>query len=422
MAGWTRREWLQGTGAFGVAAIAAGLGPGCSAEPGAGVAIVLEVEPTRALMAAWSPTATHATVEVTSGGVRVGSWEIGFAADGTGHVDATGLTPSTAYHARFESSDGVVLGEHRFSTAPAEDERRAVRIAVSADVDADAEFVSPITEAIVAAGPEMFVTLGDWPYADNGPPAVTLGEYHAKYAAIRTEPRFAAWTEAMSFRAIYDDHEFANDWDGGDRVADPARDAAALAAWDAWFPTRPGPRYRRWRWGAALECFLLDCRGFRSAQGDPDGPGKTMLGEQQRLWLLEGLAASTATFCVVFTSVPLDFGHGLDHWAGYTDERERIFDAVIALDRPILFVSADQHWFAAHRHRAGLRELQVGPIARGLIVPPAFQPPGVITRNSQYNFGVIEADPTRLTFRAVGATGLAFHEESFAPDDLRPRV
>lgn len=421
MAGWTRREWLQGAGALGAAALTTGLGPGCSDEPGPGVGIVLEVEPTRAILAAWSATAAHATVEVEAAGVRVGSWNLDFAADGTGHVDATGLAPRTAYRARFRTSDGGDLGEHAFTTAPADDDPRPVRLAVSADVDESPDYLSPIFDAVVDAAPELFVSLGDWPYADNGPPAITRDEYHAKYVATRTAPRLTAWTRAMSFRAIYDDHELANDWDGGDRLADPAREAAALAVWDAWFPRRPGPRYRRWRWGAALECFLLDTRAFRSASADPDVPGKTMLGDAQRIWLLDGLEASAAPFCVVFTSVPLDFGHGVDHWAGYTSERDWMLDAIIALDRPVLFVSADQHWFAAHRHRGGLRELQVGPLARGLIQQPAERPPGVITRDSQYNFGLIDAEPARLTFRAVGATGRTFHEESFTPDDLRPR-
>jgi phosphodiesterase/alkaline phosphatase D-like protein len=423
MPGWTRREWLQGAGALGSAALVPGLGAGCS-DVGAGTALVVEVEPTRALFAVWSSTASYATVEVRTGGVPIGRWEVRFGADGTGRVDATGLTPATAYRARITTSDGVELGESAFTTAPRDDDPRPVRIAVSADVDESPDYDSPIFDAVVAAAPELFVSLGDWPYADNGPPAITRGEYHDKYVQTRTAPRLDAWQRATSFRAIYDDHEFGNDWDGGDRLAEPARHEAALAAWDAWFPRRgDGPRYRRWRWGASLECFLLDCRTFRSAAADPDVAGKTLLGDEQRAWLFDGLRTSTAAFCVVFTSVPLDFGHGVDHWAGYTTERDAIFDALRTLDRPgVLFVSADQHWFAAHRHRYGLRELQVGPLARGLIAQPTSRPPGVITRDSQYNFGLIEVDATpRLTFRAVGATGLTFYTESFTPEDLRPR-
>lgn len=420
MPGWTRRQWLQAMTGVAVAGVG-----GCG-DRGPATALVLEVDATRAIIAAWSAFARHAVVRITSvTGAPAGQWRLEFGADGTGWIDATGLAPATQYRARITASDQRDLGELAFTTAPRDDDPRPVRLAVSADLDESVDYASPIFEAAVRAEPELFVSLGDWPYADNGPAAVTRDEYHGKYVVNRLEPRLAPWLRSTSFRAIYDDHEFANDWDEAARTADPARHAAATAVWDAWFPRRGGgPRYRSWRWGALVECFLLDCRAYRSAVAAPDRAGKTMLGAEQRAWLLAGLAASTAPFCLVFTSVPLDFGYDRDHWAGYTTERDAIFDALAIRARPgVLFVSADQHWFAAHRHRYGLREFQVGPLSRGVNALPDSQPAGVITRDAQYNFGVIEIDASpRLTFRAVGATGATFYAESFAPDDLTPRA
>ena len=66
-----------------------------------------------------------------------------------------------------------------------------------------------------------------------------------------------------------------------------------MQVWDEFFPVRGAVddvRYRSWRWGANLECFLLDCRRFRSANADPDDAGKTMLGATQRAWFLDGIA------------------------------------------------------------------------------------------------------------------------------------
>lgn len=421
----TRRRWLQGTTAMGaLAASGLGLGTGCG-DPGAATALVLEVDSTRALIAAWSGFARAATVRLrTADGERAGEFRIELDDDGNGAVDATGLVPATAYLARVTADDGAEVGDFAFTTAPADDDARPVKLAISADLDESLDYDSPIFDAAARERPDLFVMLGDWPYADNGPqPAITRDDYHARYLVNRLVPRVQPWLRSTSFRAIYDDHEFANDWDGAARASDPARHDSATAAWDAWFPRRDpgGPRYRKWRWGAHVECFLLDCRAFRSANAAVDDADKTMLGSTQRAWLLDGLAASTATFCVVLTSVPLDFGHDFDHWRGFQTERNAIFDEVRRLARPVLFIAADQHCFAAHRHRFGIREFQVGPISRGIITPPQAQP-GVLARSLQYNFGVLELDAApRLTFRAVGAYGATFYTESFAPDALVAR-
>lgn len=316
----TRRAILQGGGALAAAALV----PGCG-DPGALTALVLEVEATRALVAVWSPSARNLDVVVAPrrgpAPPRPRSRSTPMA---TARSTVTHLVPDTAYRVRVLAPDGGEHGPLAFVTAPVETEPRPLRLMVSADVDEDGAYASPIFDTIAAAPPDLFVALGDWPYADNGPSATTRAGYEAKYARGRLEPRFAPWMAATSFRAIYDDHEFANDWDGAARAADPARHAAALAAWDAWFPRRgDGPRYRRWRWGALCEC-LLDCRNYCSANDAPYGPAKTMLGAVQRRWLVDGLRASTAPFKLVFSSVPLDFGNADDHWAAFADERDAI--------------------------------------------------------------------------------------------------
>ncbi|HWU87345.1 MAG TPA: alkaline phosphatase D family protein, partial [Kofleriaceae bacterium] len=206
-------------------------------------------------------------------------------------------------------------------------------------------------------------------------------------------------------------------------AAEGARYAAATAVWDEFFPLRDPAgevRYRSWRWGAHAECFLLDCRRFRSANADPDGPAKTMLGAAQRAWLTDAIARSTATFKLVFTSVPLDFGNGDDHWAAFRTERQAIFDAVTGI-RGVVFFSADQHWFASHRHAYGIREFQVGPFARGILTPPP-PAPGVLFRERQYNAGLIDIDGDRIAIAGLGPDGARFYEETLTADELTPRL
>ena len=228
--------------------------------------------------------------------------------------------------------------------------------------------------------------------------------------------------EGLPVRAIYDDHEFRNDWNPAFVASEPTRYAAAMQVWDEFFPVRGATgevRYRSWRWGAHAECFLLDCRRFRSANAAPDDAAKTMLGAPQLAWLIDGITRSTATFKIVFTSVPLDYGHGVDHWSGFTTERRVLLDALVGVPG-VVFIAADQHCFAAHEHAHGVREFQVGPIARGVITPPPAVP-GVRFRSLQLNVGILDISSDHLTVSGLGADGEVFFREELSPEILTPR-
>jgi alkaline phosphatase D len=309
-------------------------------------------------------------------------------------------------------------------TAPRDDDPRPVRIAIGADVDPDPAFETDLVEHLIEAAPELYISLGDFPYTDNGPPAQTLAEYRERHAQLRVAPRVRELLGAVGIRAIYDDHEFRNNWDAGFVAAEASRYAAAIAAWDEFFPLGAGApagdvRYRRWRWGQHVECFLLDVRRFRSANSAPDDAAKTMLGAAQLAWLLDGLRASTATWKLVLTPVPLDFGSADDGWHAFRSERATIFEAV--LDLPgLLFLTADQHFFASHQHAFGIREIQVGPLARGVATPDP-PPPGVLFRELDYNVGLVEAHPDRLVVTGLGPGGRRFFEQAFTREQLTPR-
>ena len=414
----TRRELFQlVTG--GALALATGCGDN---RTGTATTAVLDPDERSVMVAIWSSLAgVDATIAVRAGGELV--TEVELTLDGElGHHEVGGLAPDTAYELAI-AIGGSRIATHRVRTAPGADDPRPVRIAIGADCDPNPAFASGLCDAVVAAAPDLAIAIGDFPYTDNGPPAQTVAEYRERHVELRGHPPVRAVLEAAGLCAIYDDHEFRNDWDAARAAAEPARYAAALQVWDEFFPLRAtdGPiRYRNWRWGAHLECFLLDCRRFRSANAAPDDAAKTMLGAQQRGWLIDRLTASTATFKLVLTSVPLDFGNGDDHWAAYTTERDAIFAALVGTPG-VLFVSGDQHWFAAHRHAFGIREFQIGPLARGFGAPVG-DPPGVLFRAVRYNAGVIDVDGDHLTFTALGDDGTAFYREELTAADLTPRA
>jgi phosphodiesterase/alkaline phosphatase D-like protein len=423
----TRRDLLRLAG-LGAAGLATGptLVTGCGdnlpfRSPGREhAAIILEPDATSFIVSVWSRTARAVDVEVRGEAGVVFEAIVEVDRTQQAAIDVTDLEPGQLYQVVITSDDGVRMGPHHVQTAPRADDMRPVRIAVSADIDPHQDFVSDLLEHVANASPELFVSLGDFPYADNGPgPAMTVDEYRERHALARTDPRIRRWLETVGIRGIYDDHEFRNDWDASYRESESTRYAAAMQVWDEMFPLRGAigeVRYRSWRWGAHLECFLLDCRRFRSANAMPDTETKTMLGATQRAWLVDGLRRSTAPFKLVFTSVPLDFGDGDDHWAAFSVERDAILRAVVGIGG-VLFVSGDQHVFGAHRHAHGVREMQVGPLSRG-VGEPQRTAPGVLFRSARMNCGLVDVDATSLTFSAVGADGERFYKETFSVADL----
>jgi phosphodiesterase/alkaline phosphatase D-like protein len=383
---------------------------------------VLDPDEDSAVVAIWSwPADLEAEIAVTAAGEIVSRARV--ALDGEiGHAVIGGLAPDTLHEVTVTVA-GLTLGPHRVRTAPRPDDPRPLRVAIIADFDPSPEFASGLVDAVIAAAPDFVLSIGDFPYTDNGPPAQTVAEYRERHIELRVHPPIRALLGSCGLWGIYDDHEVRNDWDGRTRLDEPARYAAAVQVWDEFFPQRAPAgevRYRRWRWGAHLECFLLDCRRFRSANKAVDDANKTMLGAEQHRWMVDAVTGSTATFKLILVSVPLDFGIGDDHWASFRTERDAMFAALVGTPG-VVFVSGDQHFFASHRHAFGIREMQIGPLGRGL-GRPGPSAPGVLFRAVRFNAGLIDIAGDQLTLIGLGDGGEVFYRETVTASELTPRA
>lgn len=337
----------------------------------------------------------------------------------TVHVPLEGLTPDTTYSYEVIAGDGSTTPAATFKTAPNTDQ--PFRMAFSGDIDNDTSWYRLFDE-LEASGADLYVSLGDWPYGDSDPKAVSVSQYRAKHDETRRNSELVAWLRAMPVHAIWDDHEALNDWDGADNASQPERIAAAIQVWNEWFPITgadAGEIYRTHRWGPNVQLFYLDTRSHRDANALPDDGTKTMLGVKQRDWLLKGLSDSTAAFKLVLTSVPITQGTtGSDHWPGFASERDKIFDHII--DNGIggvVFLTADQHWLAVHHMPQGMKEYQVGALARWPRDLPTSSPEWVTALDDSLNYGTLDYEPGSppyLTFRAWGDGGKLLHEESLA--------
>jgi alkaline phosphatase D len=289
-----------------------------------------------------------------------------------------GLKPHERYYYRFETrSEDSPVG--RFQTALPKDSRETVRFAFFSCQEYSFGYFNA-HEALAREDVDFVVNLGDYIYADvalgapigvrdpkfvlsSGFSAVTKDEYRDRYKTYRSDASLRKMHARFPMISTWDDHEVQNDYaaDQSERFDPPAafrrRRAAAYRAYWEHLPLRrrsrprgPAARlYRRLRFGDLVELAILDTRQYRHDQPcDGNGvgsgqvvagcrerldPGRTLLGTEQRRWLLAGLDRSRARWNVVaqqllMAELDLQPGPGLaygsDGWDGYAGDRARI--------------------------------------------------------------------------------------------------
>jgi alkaline phosphatase D len=175
-------------------------------------------------------------------------------------------------------------------------------------------------------------------------------------------------------------------------------------------PTR---LYRQLRYGADVEIFILDTRQYRSRNADLDGPNKTMLGQTQLAWLLDGLTRSTAKWKLIATSVPLSIPKGgsltmpgNDSWArgkdgtGFQTELRVIVDAILSRRiRNVVWLAGDVHYVQANAYDANgdgvtdFHEFICGPLSAASMAPllpdPLLKPTTLFSEGGFMNFGKV---------------------------------
>jgi alkaline phosphatase D len=310
--------------------------------------------------------------------------------DNTARFQLERLEPETIYYYRAYIAGRKPGPIARFVTAPKPDDRAVVQFCFSAD---SRESYKPfvIMDAIRAQHPDFCLHLGDTIYADRGGAARTLEEFWAKYRANRDDAASQRCYLETSWYVVWDDHEVEDNYLPDNPLA-PIGRKAFLDYWPIRRnPDEPGRIYRSFRWGQALELFILDARQYRNPKKG------TMLGEEQKKWLLDGLSSSTALFKFVGTSVVM-YGGGSDRWDGYPKERNEILRFIAAKNlRGVVFLSGDLHYAAISLipRGKGVKEITAGPLAAPMNVITN----GTVKRfeffsNKTFNFAKITVDPT----------------------------
>ncbi|GHE79503.1 hypothetical protein GCM10017786_06750 [Amycolatopsis deserti] len=295
------------------------------------------------------------------------------AAAHTVHVLVGDLAPDSWYWYRFEV-DGTRSRTGRTRTLPAPgakpDRLRFAFVSCQSWVGGP----YPAYRDLAGQDLDFVVHLGDYIYETAGG---SLAEFRRLHALYKTSPDLRAAHARFPFFLTWDDHEVQNNYAGavaggaGDGRPFLERRANGYQAYYEHLPMRPQQRpdgpdalmYRRMDFGRLARFSILDTRQYRSDQALGDGrkqpsgevydPARTMTGPAQERWLLDGLAASKATWNVIaqqtiMAQFDYDLGPGqivnLDQWDGYPPARARIL-GFIAEEKPSnpVVLSGDWH-------------------------------------------------------------------------------
>jgi alkaline phosphatase D len=312
----------------------------------------------------------------------------------------------------------------------------------------------PIFRAVVAASPDLYISLGDAIYGDfDGERTfeVTLESLRGEWRKLAESPDWKHLRTNVPVMATWDNHDYGHHSAG---VEFPLKEVSKEIFLD--FFGEPHGSDRRGRpglyaariygpEGRRVQVILLDTRTFKSPPvlaERPEGaggslgkyapntdPAATLLGEAQWAWLEEQLQrpADVRLLCSSTQVIPDE--KGMDEWGNYPLERQRLFD-LVATNRAsgVVLLSGNVHF-------AEISATGEGP---GRIVE--FTSSGLTHVNQEYpkapnryrvagpfvdlNFGLVEIDweaspgPV-ITLEAVGVAGSTAFEYRISLDSVR---
>lgn len=201
-----------------------------------------------------------------------------------------------------------------------------------------------IREQALANDWPLWFNFGDWGYPDYGDATVdNLANRRAYYDANLAQPNQAALLEDLASDYAWDDHDYLRNNLGG-------ANANAAQVYRERFPHDPLPDpnaiYHDKPVGRVL-FVVADVRYYRSPNGDPDGPGKTMLGAAQKAWMAD-LLVNTDAKLLVWVMPSQWNGTSADSWASFpTEQAEMIamFESTGFLGRMVIW-GGDYHGVA----------------------------------------------------------------------------
>lgn len=270
----------------------------------------------------------------------------------------SGLHPDTKYIVELEARrsgkkrvSASVSGS--FRTPPDPDSVRTVNFCIVTCHDYprrdDSINGHRIYKSMLKPFPDFLVHTGDVEYYDKPKPfALTEELMRFKWDRIFALPYQRDFYRQVTTYFMKDDHDVLRDdafpgmkygtvlWERGLEIFDKEQ-----------FPSNDLP-YKTIRWGKDLQIWIMEGRNFRSKNSDPDGPGKTIWGREQKEWLFKTLKESDAAFKLLISPSPVlgpDRDNKKDNYSNsnFKFEGDEIREYLKQFNN-VFICNGDRHW------------------------------------------------------------------------------
>jgi len=235
----------------------------------------------------------------------------------------------------------------------------------------------PALETILKQKPDFFIGTGDNVYYDTpkDPRAETITELRQKWHEQFVQPRYRDLFAVVPTYWIVDDHDYRID--DGDNSGDyePSPELAQRIMLEQLPYTKmdePNPlTYRTHRINKDLQIWLPEGRIYRSPNAMEDGPGKTIWGAKQKIWIKKTLNESDAKYKLFISATPMigpdDLRKTDNHTnhGGFRNERDDFFAFLkeTGIDKKgFYFICGDRHWQYHSIDPSGLEEFSCGAL------------------------------------------------------------
>ncbi|GFE78777.1 alkaline phosphatase [Steroidobacter agaridevorans] len=336
-------------------------------EPGGGM-------PDRPVLVRWQIALDERMRKVVRRGAALALPELAHSV----HVELDHLPPGRWYWYQFEVG-GEVSPVGRVRTAPLFGPPQRELTFAFASCQNWVNGFFPAYRRMAEEDLDFVVHLGDYIYEGPGGAGVrahlpateimSIDDYRIRHAQYKSDAALQSVHAKFPWIVTWDDHELENNYAGfipQDEVDTPIFADRRARAYQAYYEHMPlrrfsfprGPNlqlYRRLSFGSLLQVHVLDTRQYRSA-GAPEGcavtervdgycpsaldASRSIAGQRQRDWLIDGLNRSRAQWNVLANQVPFApndgnadpaiKSYGGEKWDGYPFDRAAILDFITA--------------------------------------------------------------------------------------------
>ncbi|MBW3598024.1 MAG: sulfatase-like hydrolase/transferase [Planctomycetes bacterium] len=234
----------------------------------------------------------------------------------------------------------------------------------------------PALETLRKLRPDFFVGTGDNVYYDTptDPRAKTAAEMRRKWHEQFVQPRYRRLFAVVPTYWEIDDHDYRVDDCDNTGDYEPSPELGRRMMLEQLPYGEQGDdqtkTYRTHRVSRDLQIWLTENRLYRSPNAMPDGPEKSIWGEEQKAWLMRTLKESDAAFKILISPTPMigpdDLRKTDNHSdiGGFQHERDAFFawlhETGIA-DDGFYLMCGDRHW-QYHSIFQGIEEFSCGAL------------------------------------------------------------